>query len=574
MSLQEEYLNVFKPPIAYLENKQDINKNIVDDLELVEYKDDKNKNLYGTVLNPQTNYGNKSLINWSKYYTTDKIFLKESQELYKRYNKSLSPYNINKLQEIESIWYDITDDDNFKHNYHYVEYNFAEILNESSLFLEILTLYNLSSPVLSLLTPIIFFILPFFILKFKGINITMEKYVEVLQTIISRHAIGQIFSLTDSEVSWEKRIYIVISILFYFYQIYQNVLCCSNFYNRMYQMHEYIFNIKDFIDYNLLKMDDFLEKSNKLSSYQKFNNEIVLHKNNLIKLRNEIEWITPFSHNITKLLEIGNTMTIFYNLHVNNDYNNAMLFSMGFIGYIDNISAIHSLYKNKHIAMCKFSNKKTKFKNAYYAPFYNSNPVKNSYSLKNNIIITGPNAAGKTTMLKTTLFNIIFSQQTGCGFYEKCDIQLFDHLHCYLNIPDTSGRDSLFQAEARRCKNILDSIINSKQNERHFCIFDELYSGTNPYEAISSSYSLLEYLSNKNCKFLLTTHFLDLCEKINNNNNIKNYHMKITSNNDGSFKYTYKLDSGISSIKGGIKVLEDLNYPDIIIKKAEKDLDN
>ena len=60
----------------------------------------------------------------------------------------------------------------------------------------------------------------------------------------------------------------------------------------MYQMHEYIFNIKDFIDYNLLKMDDFLEKSNKLSSYQKFNNEIVLHKNNLIKLRNEIEWIT------------------------------------------------------------------------------------------------------------------------------------------------------------------------------------------------------------------------------------------------------------------------------------------
>ena len=42
--------------------------------------------------------------------------------------------------------------------------------------------------------------------------------------------------------------------------------------------------------------------------------------------------------------------------------------------------------------------------------------------------------------------------------------------------------------------------------------------------------------------------------------------MKISSNNDGSFKYTYKLDSGISSIKGGIKVLEDLNYPDIIIK--------
>ena len=48
--------------------------------------------------------------------------------------------------------------------------------------------------------------------------------------------------------------------------------------------------------------------------------------------------------------------------------------------------------------------------------------------------------------------------------------------------------------------------------------------------------------------------------------------MKISSNNDGSFKYTYKLDS--SHQLRWNKVLEDLNYPDIIIKKAEKDLDN
>ena len=565
-------MEIFKSPITYLENKKEINKNIVDDLELVSYKDDEKNNLYGTILKPQTTYGYNNLKSWSEFYTTDHIFLKESQILYKNYDKPLLPYNNDKLQNIEQIWYDITDDDNFKHNYHYVEYNFAEMLNESSLFLEVLTLYNLSSPVLSLLTPIIFFILPFFILKFKGIDVTMEKYIEVLQNIMSRHAIGQFFNLTSSDISWEKRIYIIISILFYFYQIYQNILCCTNFYNRMYQMHEYIFNIKDFIDYNLIKMDDFLEKTEKLTTYQKFNNEILLHKSNLIKLKHEIEWITPFSNNISKLLEIGNTMTIFYNLHINNDYNNAMLFSMGFIGYLDNISAIHNLYTNKNIEICKFSNKKTKFKNAYYAPFYNKKPVKNTYSLKDNIIITGPNAAGKTTMLKTTLFNILFTQQTGCGFYDKCELQLFDHLHSYLNIPDTSGRDSLFQAEARRCKNILDIINKTSNKERHFCIFDELYSGTNPYEAISSSYSLLDYLSNKNCKFLLTTHFLELCTKLDNNKNIKNYHMKITVNDNETFNYTYKLKTGISNIKGGIKVLEDLNYPDTIIKKAENDL--
>ena len=77
-------------------------------------------------------------------------------------------------------------------------------------------------------------------------------------------------------------------------------------------------------------------------------------------------------------------------------------------------------------------------------------------------MITGPNASGKTTILKTTLFNIILSQQVGFGFYSSATINPYKYIHCYLNIPDTSGRDSLFQAEARRCKEILDSVKNSK----------------------------------------------------------------------------------------------------------------
>ena len=125
----------------------------------------------------------------------------------------------------------------------------------------------------------------------------------------------------------------------------------------------------------------------------------------------------------------------------------------------------------------------------------NNKPVKNNVSLRKNIIITGPNAAGKTTILKATLFNTILSQQIGCGFYSNAEIYPYHYIHCYLNIPDTSGRDSLFQAEARRCKDILDVIVSSNKNERHFCIFDELFSGTNPYEAVGSAYSYLKFLS-------------------------------------------------------------------------------
>ena len=109
---------------------------------------------------------------------------------------------------------------------------------------------------------------------------------------------------------------------------------------------------------------------------------------------------------------------------------------------------------------------------------------------------------------------MLLSQQFGYGFYKKAKISLFDYIHCYLNIPDTSSLDSLFQAEARRCLNILNK-IKVNPNKKNFCIFDELFSGTNPYEAVSSATAYLKHISsNKNVKFMLTTHFISLCRKM------------------------------------------------------------
>ena len=66
---------------------------------------------------------------------------------------------------------------------------------------------------------------------------------------------------------------------------------------------------------------------------------------------------------------------------------------------------------------------------------------------------------------------------------------------------------------------------------------------------------------------MLTTHFLDLCRRLEKEDKLHNFHMKIdTTNND--FKYTYKLEEGISTIKGGIKVLKDLKYPNEIIENT------
>jgi DNA mismatch repair ATPase MutS len=215
--------------------------------------------------------------------------------------------------------------------------------------------------------------------------------------------------------------------------------------------------------------------------------------------------------------------------------------------------------------------KKTVFKNSYYACLKDGSPVKNTIKLKKNMIITGPNASGKTTILKSTLINTIFTQQFGCGFYESADVAPFSHIHCYLNIPDTSGRDSLFQAEARRCKEILD-IIKENPNGTHFCAFDELYSGTNPDEAVISATAFMKYLiKNRNMSCILTTHYVKLCKKLSKNKNIINCNMKTVknSNNTDTFEYTYILEEGISEVRGGLKVLKDMNYPKEILDNTK-----
>jgi DNA mismatch repair ATPase MutS len=269
--------------------------------------------------------------------------------------------------------------------------------------------------------------------------------------------------------------------------------------------------------------------------------------------------------------EIGKVLKYFYEIYDNKEYNDAFLYSFGFNGYIDVLDNFKKHIENKSVNITEFTKNKEKtiLFNSYYAVLYDKKPVRNNVKLNKNLIVTGPNASGKTTVIKSTLINIIFSQQFGYGFFEKAKIYPYKYIHCYLNIPDTSGRDSLFQAEARRCKDIIDC-ISTNNKDRHFCVFDELYSGTNPYEATVGGYAMMNYLSKiKNVNCLLTTHYIKLCEKLRKNDNIKNYNMKTIQLPNGDFEYTYIMSPGISNKKGGFKVLEDMNYPREIIQEIK-----
>lgn len=560
----------FKLPITYLTESKlfKVSSNLQTDLELKTSYDNSNNCIYDHIFNATNPFSKQIIQSWSDHYTTDTTFLKQSQQLYKELNITQRHDNSN-INGLIEMWNELKTDTNFKERYSYVEWEMLEQLNHSSNFLSGLTIATLLSPVISITLPILFMIIPFLILKFQNVSITFTQYFEVFKTLISKLPIGRIFQFNSMPL--DQKLYSIVSCVFYVFQIYQNIMHCVKYHNNLCRMHAYIETLRTYNDVTIHSMNEFLSNTSCLSSYDEFNTLLRNRKAVLEDMNNELHKVTPYSFGFSKVLNIGHSLRYFYEIHQNELYHETLMYSFGFNGYIDNILAIHALIHTRAINKCKYTKKHNEFTGAYFAPLMHSSPVKNTYDIKKNIIITGPNAAGKTTILKTTLFNIILSQQIGYGFYTSAKINPYDYIHCYINIPDTSGRDSLFQAEARRCKDILDCIDQNK-HKRHFCVFDELYSGTNPYEAIASAYAYLHFLNgNSNINYVLTTHYIDLCLRMKRHDSDKsdNYHMKIEHDKSRDFVYTYKLCKGISEIKGGIKVLKELNYPNEIIRLTE-----
>jgi DNA mismatch repair ATPase MutS len=129
----------------------------------------------------------------------------------------------------------------------------------------------------------------------------------------------------------------------------------------------------------------------------------------------------------------------------------------------------------------------------------------------------------------------------------------------------------LFQAESRRCKEIIDIIYNSEsKTSRHYGIFDELYSGTNPDEATKTGYAFLKYLTKyQNVDFILTTHYNKICSKLKKNEHIQNYKMNVIQEQDKHI-YTYKIKKGISKVQGALQILEEMDYPKEIIQEVKQ----
>jgi hypothetical protein len=566
----------FLLPIDYLDKTQRsvIPNTVSADLELFgEYKkssseSDASKNsMYELFCSPSNEFGKMLVPESARQCSINVEFLKETQTVVER---QTSEHGITQEMsaKFQEVWAEIKEDRTFLDRHSFMEFVVLEDLNKSRPFLTVYSLLNLVSPIYGLIFPLIILLLPFVILKIWKVPISFDVYLTTLREVSKQHLIGRIFNI--KELNFENAIYVLFIGGMYFLQTYNQVISCMKYHQAVKRMNENLLFLRDYLDRAVKTMEQFVKTNSDLPYYSDFCQDVHSNKLVLLEIATKIgDSLTPYGWTLTKISELGHMFDCYYQLYSSIDYESSLKYSVGFLGYIDILTGVARGLRDGRLGKIEFaedSDHAAEFQGQYYPALAHSDAQKNNIDLSFNAIITGVNASGKTTTLKTTALNVIFSQQFGCGFYASGTLTPFHHIHSYLNIPDTSGRDSLFQAESRRCKEILDKIRDSSSDDRHLCIFDELYSGTNPAEAAKSAHSLLKYLSQKpNVRFILTTHYVSVCRKFKKSDVVKNYKMVVEQTDDGQFLYKYKIRPGISTLEGGVAILKTMDYPQEII---------
>lgn len=190
------------------------------------------------------------------------------------------------------------------------------------------------------------------------------------------------------------------------------------------------------------------------------------------------------------------------------------------------------------------------------------NDIKLSSSVGNILFLTGPNMAGKSSVLKALSLSVYLAH---VGFpvpASKARISLLAGLYTTINISDdTNLGHSHFYAEVRRVKFIVERL---KQKNNILIVFDELFRGTNLKDALEGSVAIILALTKiRDCFIAISTHIIEIARELMNETSILFRYMDVLSC-EQSFKYTYLLKEGISDSRMGLSIIENEGIISII----------
>lgn len=193
-----------------------------------------------------------------------------------------------------------------------------------------------------------------------------------------------------------------------------------------------------------------------------------------------------------------------------------------------------------------------------------SKPVKNSICTNRGVLITGSNASGKSTFLKTAAINALMAQTIHTCTAKAYSAPLFRIFSSMALRDDLMGGDSYYIVEIKA----LNRILRASQREGRpiLCFVDEVLRGTNTVERIAASTQILKSLGKTGVICFAATHDMELCDLLADE--YSNYHFE-EEVRDGDIFFAYRLCEGKAMTRNAIRLLEIIGYDAEIIEAAE-----
>ena len=235
------------------------------------------------------------------------------------------------------------------------------------------------------------------------------------------------------------------------------------------------------------------------------------------------------------------------------------------VGMVETMIAIGA-YRTGHPDFCipEFTDKPVVEASELYHPLLHE-PVKNDIHAKRSVLITGSNASGKSTFLKTVALNQILAQTVHTCMAAYYRAGMFRICSSMSLRDDLQGGDSYYMVEIKALKRIIDEI--HVEGKPVLCFVDEVLRGTNTVERIAASTQILKSLSEGRCLCFAATHDIELTHLLEGQYDNYHFEEEIASED---ISFSFKLMSGRASTRNAIKLLGIMGYQEDIIQKAEK----
>lgn len=388
----------------------------------------------------------------------------------------------------------------------------------------------------------------FYINKYTPFKMNIYKYLTIIYEFIKI-----VFKFTGNiKIDITKIVTILLYLFLYFYALYQSLYTCYILYKTRDKLMTKLNGLYNFIttSLNLIKQSNNIWKP--FLIYTSLTDEIL-------------------NKSIDRLSKLKNNFSTVYKLWKDDNYKNDIINILKVIYTLDIINIISNLKKNKNWCIPTYNDTNTQIWNVNN-PLLNSNQISNPVNLSKNIIITGVNAGGKTTYVKSITINIILAQTLGIINALKGNIYLYDAITTFMRITDTLGKNSYFEAETELCNTMIEIAEDlNKNGKRGLFIMDEPMHSTPPIEGISVAYSVAEYLSKfKGVTLIITTHFHHLIE-LEDNNKTSFINLSFHANYNEKTKtydFNYKINRGGTKQIIAIELLEKRKFNKEIIKSA------